>query len=75
MEAKEFDSHGLADRRAEKIREETGDHVHAAICEKPMPPRVVPDPSPRVIKTEPAHLKVDRFREAQCRRDPVEAAS
>ena len=71
--AKEFDSHGPADDRAQEIRAQTGEHVHAAICQKPIPVKPTPDPESREIKDEPKAIKLDHFRELQCRRDPVEA--
>lgn len=66
--ALEFGSHGQADARADAIRKQTTEHVHAVVCEKPMLHRPVLDPLTKVKIP-----KVDRYRELQCRRDPVES--
>jgi hypothetical protein len=71
-----FDDHGKAERLAKGLREVVvGEHLyfHASVREKPMPLRPVPDPRPRPVVNEPEHIRLDHFRERQCRRDPVEA--
>jgi hypothetical protein len=68
-QAREFKNHAAADAHAAFLRARGEEHVHATLKEKPITRHPVPDPNPRAVKTEPKAIKIDRYRELQCRRD------